>query len=109
MSKDTVPWGNHRIPKEFVHVIEGLEKLSFVGSVGRPQFENLGKRNSNNTKLLGYCDNKKSYVVKLSGGKFKQELYLRVKGEYLQVNKNPRGYDGHARSIEKILNKFKSQ
>lgn len=81
--------GNHNCPREFFKIYESIKELDFVKFLGIGKFRQTKK--GKNLEIIGYDENKNSYVVNIIGEKYEQRLFVKVderKIEYERILKN---------------------
>jgi len=107
-SRDTIRLHNgncnkkHNIPRELVPVLNKLNSLEFVVCVGTSTFSQARKKN--NINIIGFDDSTSSYVVKVSGDKYEQKLFVKVHipKECEELEKKYNGLNGSKDKIEDI-------
>ena len=81
-AKDTVRLQNktcnrkHNMPRELIPVYDRLNNLEFVVCIGTGTFGHTRKRNELN--IIGFDDLTSSYLIRVSGNKYKQKFYVKV-------------------------------
>jgi len=121
-SRDTIRLQNgcgnrkHNMPRELVPVLDKLKNLEFVVQVGVERFNRAREKNKIN--IVGFDDSTSSYVVKVSGNKYEQKLFVKVhipkeceevEKEYNKLNGSKAKIEDLSEGCEKLKDLYKTK
>ncbi len=121
-SRDTIRLQNknsnkkHNMPRELVPVVDKLNSLEFVVCIGTGIFSQARKKNEIN--IIGFDDSTNSYVIKVSGIKYEQKLFVKVclpkeceelEEQYNKINNSKEKIENIKEGYEKLKNLYEER